>query len=347
MKLINKRKKEQKTIYIHIGFMKTGTSAFQSFINDVSNKNILMKNDIYYPEINKKAQNYLAFSLLDTIPPKVQHILPIERKTLYKNLINEIKECEEGNILLTSESYSLISSERFLGNNTPKKLYKLLKDNNFEIKIIIFIRRQDEYLESLYNQIIKRHNFTELYHKDINQFYIENIDLFDYQKIIDSWAEVFGENNLIVKIYKKEENSVTNIFSSIVGNVEIKGVKNEIINEKISSKTLEFLRIANKFEINKERGNQNDLLINLTEEVFSKFNKTSSQLSFEQSKKIMKDYFEKNKLFANKYLSGDYSWCNPELINYKNDHHSDNKIDIEDAIHVAVKIWNHFQKQIS
>jgi len=344
MKLIKKRKQVKKKVFIHIGFMKTGTSAFQAFLNNEKNKKFLIENDIYYPNINRKAQNYLAFSLMDTIPPKVQHILPIGRDELYKTLVDEIKNSKQKNILISSESLSLITTSYFLGHETPERLYQLLIDENIEFKIIVFIRRQDEYLSSLYNQIIKRHNFNSLYNKDINSYFLENIELFDYKTIIDNWAIVFGKNNLIVRVYKKGENSVANIFKAINANIEMKEIENDIINEKISNKTLEFLRIANKFEIDKSNGQQNDLLINMAEEVFSKENKFTSMLTFENSKKIMNDFFEKNKLFSLSYLEDDLSWCDPETIGYGIDYNDNFKISTEEVIEVTTKIWNHFQK---
>jgi len=336
-------KRNRKTIYIHIGFMKTGTSAIQSFIK--LNHSFFENNNFYFPPSNEEAMNYLAFSLLDEVPPYIHHTLPINANKLYKKLNNEIKKSKQDNIILTTEAFYLISTKYFLGEKAPKKLFDLLKNNNYNFKIIAFLRRQDEYLETQYNQHIKTHNFWNLYDKDIYTFYDEKKELFDFNLILNRWANVFGEENIKVKVYEKSKNSILD-FLEVLGINEIsKLLKNNDVNPKLSSKALEFMRLANKYDIEKRTAKQNYTLVQLIEDVLNCTDSKSSLLSQDDSKNIINDFYTGNIELSNKYLNGDTSWFDIKKIDKFNNLEENNNLTMEECVMVAAHIWNYYQKK--
>lgn len=337
-------KKQNKTIYIHIGFMKTGTSALQSFLS--KNSKFLRINDIYFPEVNQKAMNYLGFSLLDEIPPYVHHKLKISAKDLYGELKREILKTKQNNIIITAEAFSLISTNYFLGENGPIKIREFLIDNSFNFKIIASVRRQDDYLISQYNQHVKTHNFYNLFHEDIEQFYSEKKELFDFNSVIKRWEKVFGTENIILNIYDKKLDSVVEFFKLF--NLDIKSFNVEYAgnyNAKLSNKGMEFMRVANKYGINKQSASQNYLLIELIEKQLS-HDERKSTLPRHLSNQVLKDTFEGNVDLSNRYFNANYTWFDTEMDDVSQENSLDtNELRTDEAIKVATAIWNYFQKK--
>lgn len=335
-------KRKKKIIYIHIGFMKTGTTAIQSFLNESSD--FLKENNFYFPEINKEAMNYLGFSLLKEIPPYVHHKLNLKKEDLYKTLKKEINKSKEDNCIISTEAYSLISTKYFLGDKAPLLLKSLIEEPNFSFKIIASIRKQDEYLVSQYNQHVKTHNFYGLFHGNINEFYEAKKELLDFNSVIKRWESAFGNDNIILHVYDKERNSVDdflkllNIHSNISANLKQK------INLKMSAKGLQFMNIANKFNIIKKTSKQNALLVELIEkEILDKNTKVS--LSRDLHNRIINDFTVGNKEISDKYLNGNYKWFETQLLDELVQEETENEeLTLEDSIRIAATIWNYYQK---
>ncbi len=82
-------------------------------------------------------------------------------------------------------------------------------------KIVLFLRRQDQLVNSFYNQLIKAHRSTI---DDIEQFeqrlgsYQQS---FDYRIILEKWSSVFGRANLRPIIYDKMRSSVVSFFEAL------------------------------------------------------------------------------------------------------------------------------------
>lgn len=321
--------------------MKTGTTAIQNFIK--SNKKYLNDNGFLYPEINVKAMNYLAFSLLDEIPPHIHHKLDKTAKDLYRELNKEISKSSHDKIIISTEAFYLISTDLFLGKEAPKRLYEMLKNNNYEFKIISYLRRQDEYLETQYNQHIKTHNFTNLYSKDINEFFKEKIELFQFNKILEGWEKVFGRENIIVEIYDKKKDVVKSFLKILDINFIENKKKQKDINPKLSEKGLEFMRIANKYGIVKSTENQNYPLINLIESNINS-NKNYHLLNQEQCDKIMLKFKDENKILSEKYLSNNLDWFSENSNRPKNI--IKESISVEECIKISTEIWNYCQSKM-
>lgn len=336
-------KRKKKTIYIHIGFMKTGTTAIQSFLTESSS--FLTKNNFCFPEINKKAMNYLGFSLLDEVPPYVHHKLDLNREELYGILKKEINKSKEENIIISTEAYSLISTKYFLGDEAPFLLKDLLNEKHFNFKIIASLRRQDEYLISQYNQHIKTHNFYDLFHGDINKFYKDKIELFDFNRIIKRWEKAFGKDNIMLYVYNKERNSVVDFIKLLnIKDEKIDTIVKRETNMKMSEKGLQFMNIANKFEVIKRTAKQNSLLVDLIEKEISDKSMKAS-LSKDLSNRIIDDFNSGNIEISDSYFNGNYEWFESKTCDDLNQEENwVNGLTIEDAVKIATAIWNYYQK---
>ncbi len=199
----------KKTLYLHIGHHKTGTSAIQQFC--VNNRHKLEEQGLLYPETGiafDRMHHKLAWSLWDkpwAHKDIVEQILEDVESAdiLWNNLREEIEDRGLNNVLISCEEFSTRST---LEQCQKVKNYINKTFENFEVKIIVYLRRQDEAIESRYKWLVSMPyaNITcniEDYTEEIDSQFHSSLN---YHNAISPWASVFGKENIIIKPYIKE-----------------------------------------------------------------------------------------------------------------------------------------------
>jgi len=196
----------KKTIYLHIGSGKTGTTSIQYMLYK-NKESLLDNNTLYYTK--------------DFTPEPNHHYLIT---TPYSNDIwnkdrekyQELKEVFEQ----SSASKMIISTEKIMG--VPKYYLKEIQQlfGVFEVKIIAYIRNQIELIPSHYLQR----------QKDLFADYKGNIENFfhsykmgwgnEHALVLDNWLPVFGKSNILILVYDRallEEGDVCLDFAKVLG----------------------------------------------------------------------------------------------------------------------------------
>jgi hypothetical protein len=175
-----------RTLFLHIGTPKTGTSALQWFF--FQNRDLLKKVGITYPEFGIVDDCHhrigASFHHPDVRPSYIQYkdMLTLEE---YADMIKAI----DGDVL--------ISSELIAHGDLASKLRAAIGD--IDIRVIVYLRRQDSFLESWYNQEVKL-----LSGEGIQEFHARAGGLLDYQRgILEGWAGEWGDDRIIVRVYEK------------------------------------------------------------------------------------------------------------------------------------------------
>lgn len=191
-----------KTLYIHIGMHKTGTTAIQNFLF-LNKEKLAREGLLYYSDvpIDYKFANALK----------------------NKEDFNYIKEHIRG-LNDVRQSKVILSCEVFLeGDHIPELLMEILNNesiyNKFKIKIIVYVRRWYEWIESAYLQVSKGVSRQGL---SFNE-YLEQTALDKFLNRIFLWKEIFGIENIIFRIYDKDQfknQSVIDDFLSVF-NIEL------------------------------------------------------------------------------------------------------------------------------
>jgi hypothetical protein len=347
----------KRLVYIHIGTMKTGSTALQTFFK--TNSNHLKKRNIYYPNIISQAGNFLGFSLLPQTPPLVHQKMDINSDELYSRLNREIENSIQDRILLSCEAYYLLSTDMFFGRKFPFLLKDMLlkNENKYQFKIIIYLRQQDDYAESLYKQFIKTHNFYNYYSKTIHEFIEEFECLLNFKDILSYWEEAFGKENLIVKIYDKSKFHQKNIFSDFLEIFQIKVDDNfkippKDINASLGIKSTEFFRIANSHNPLKNPHQLNKEFVNIVTSLLDKDDKgrTSPLLSHNEKQKLLKKYKQDNEVIKNTYFedagNGPLFPVQQKKVKDPSETLTEECLKVEDAVKVAVEIWNSLQREL-
>lgn len=190
---------EKKRLYLHIGMHKTGTTAIQNFL--FQNHSSLKDNNLLYYSNNCAIDYRFALAFKDRTD--FEYVI---------RSLEEIKKAREENIILSCEVF--LEEDHIAG-----LLYEYLTQNGileqFDVKIIVYIRRQDCWLESAYNQITKSYNWRRLTFEE----FLLTKELESYQDRIFLWENVFGTSNMIVRPYLENvgQDWLFNDFLSILG----------------------------------------------------------------------------------------------------------------------------------
>lgn len=113
----------------------------------------------------------------------------ISAEPLYRH-VSRVDEGEEGRRLDGGAAY--------LGDPLPYIQALRQAIGQFDVKVVIMLRRQDLFLESLYSEQIMARDYTD----DIEQFAEERAWMLDYDARLGEWASVFGQENIDVRVFE-------------------------------------------------------------------------------------------------------------------------------------------------
>lgn len=245
-----------KTLYVHIGIPKTATTSIQKFCSD--NETVLNKHGYCYPRFPWKY----------TPNPTRRNGL-----FLYKEIAeNGIRQREEEDRrraegfaviqeLFKTFDYVILSDEIIwhASYRRRKTIWNEIKEQGerigFSVKIIVYLRRQDEYVSSWWNQIIKagaKYPPTG-YEETPWEEYRANIPpsmQIDYCHALEKIAAVLGKENIIVRRFERNQfygGMIESDFLHCLG-LELTdeySISPQYSNQRLSGNTPEIKRVIN------------------------------------------------------------------------------------------------------
>ena len=254
------------SLCLHIGMPKTGTTAIQHFLDQ--NREALRRNGTLYPTCGIPTFQHAALvkSIAEPRYPWVKFNAAIEcfDPVAYVNrMFEECRQKECSRILLSSEffwaapamqsdlSYHTVSEENlgYLEDFVSRcgELFRVFD----RVQVIVYLRRQDVWLDSFFGQQIKD-GFTvpeeqQLLEPRIYLLYAENLQL---------WAREFGEENILVRIYGNQLADVTTDFCQLVGlhcsQLTSPAADAEIVNTRLTPLAAEIMQKALTLNIDSE-----------------------------------------------------------------------------------------------
>lgn len=189
-----------KTLILHIGHYKTGTTALQVFFSQ--HGPMLAKHGIEYPNVwmHNAKHSAFAFSILKAAGVTklmYDYADPTTPQQMWDDLYRHIDE--------KGRTTTLISSEEFMRIGQFPKAQEVLRDvlsrrpADLNVKVIVYLRDPASHLQSWYNQLIKM-NFPV---SDLNTAVngdIEDIH-YDYRRALQPWQDAVGAENMIIRPY--------------------------------------------------------------------------------------------------------------------------------------------------
>lgn len=294
-------KGQNKKLFIHIGAHKTGTTAIQNFL--ALNREKLKNRGFLYPG---SANNHYRLS------QEIRHDENVVENTDSESLeiINEIRENY-------NSCHSFILSSEGFWEIIPPKHPQILKDFisktglEFDIKILLYCRSQDTWLESAYQQQIKQVNvrsvqtFREIIDKKL--FFVT----IDYYTLLSNWSDAFGKESITARIYEKHSKG-DGLLDDFCDFVEIYD-RNRLVKPSLSQsniglrpESIEFLRYLNLLEIHKNDFLEIvDILSGMEKNPIGQYNFLSAY-----DRKSIQEYFSE----SNTKLAASYINCAPEEL---------------------------------
>ena len=294
-------------IYIHIGHPKTGTSAIQALMH--LNKDLLFKNKYIYTHCSDFSQPYQTSSgnasfivqnILENTPEIAAEIIEKSIKTNY-------------NQVFSSEMLSLLLLDR----KKRDCFYKIFKNHRF--KIIIYLRDQVQYTESIYAQTVRNHNNVE----NIDDFFTnsKNINLFgsskyaisdeecnnygihNFSNMVIELVDDIGIKNVCLKLYEKEQFIGGNIYSDFLECIGLKLTEEYVmpqkyVNPSFNYDILQYRRYANMFnydtDIDGNKNKINKLLLDYSSKKETLKNNNKLQLLTKNQQTLIRETFKKD-----------------------------------------------------
>lgn len=300
-----------KTLILHIGTPKTGTTSIQNFCG--LNRERLDELGIHYPvmpycfkRVNPTRNGHFLVGSI-TFDGSRERNIEKENEVFAEELehLGELFQ-EHDTIMLSEESIWTISATR------KKDLWKILKEHsekyNYQIKVIVYLRRQDQLMLSRYNQMLKTdvvagvRRFSS-YKKSMNTKFKP---MLQYRERIEDIAKYVPKENIIVKRFDRKyfyKGDLTTDFFHILG-IELDDTftpLEEIANVGLSVQSGEIKRIINR--LRPISYDDNEKLIALLNECDNLLPESkAAMMSTEQVEKYMKPFIKGNEELAAEYI---------------------------------------------
>ena len=293
-------------LLIHVGSPKTGTTSIQTFLSQ--NPHILLRNDYSYPDIHKE-YSYIFEMGMRRCNVNGQHLEIVvfqedeRRKSIYYALLR--RHLTHHSVILSEESLWLLSPEQL------KAIFSELKERiNIKIRVIVFLRRPDVYLESLWKQGVREY----LLCTGVDDYIKSNLDKIDYLSRLQVIEEQIGHENIIVVPYETGQNrgidSVKLFLDSIgINNNDIKiAVRDNMsFSEEAISYKIEFNKLYQ--ELN---GNKNLIYLDAIERAFLSWDNIQSAIKSTKKYGFMSQEIREEIIFKERDVLNDIlmEYCN-------------------------------------
>jgi hypothetical protein len=171
--------------FIHIGIRKSGSKAIQRFLAE---ETLRPNAEVYFP---------------------VQGREGIWHQPLYFALLEEDGSLLDATLAaqsLQDQNVGVFSYERL--HDLPSRSIRIIREKLGDAQVILFIRRQDQAINSLLNQFAKAHRTSFAQVMEFERTITHYNPSFDYQAILSRWADVFGAEAIVPIIYDKRTDAL-------------------------------------------------------------------------------------------------------------------------------------------
>lgn len=284
--------KFNKTVFIHIGYGKTGTSSIQDMM--FRNRNFFLKKGLLYPEIGLWMSSHHKLTQI----PHQKNYVPYIGDNLRK--IREAFVYGNCNKLLIS-SENLCFSQRELIEMYANVFGSL------DVRVVMYVRRQDYLVPSVYLEWVK--NGWD-YKGNIADYFAFSKIAYDFLTRLSDWEELFGQQNIRVRLYDDRIiKDVCQDFLACIGMSEFMGqLKFYRSNPSLSPVFVDIVRAIDQMELAKD--NRALLVSKLVESsAFVKGVTNKYLIDDDLRHLIYQTYKQSNIELAGRYLTDKESEC--------------------------------------
>jgi len=230
-----------KTIHFHVGAGRCGSTLIQALFNEPAMHRI-------FEHVSMKYDPNLYLALGGRVPVdtfdeetwrgfREEHFRPLKAETA-------------DNFFVTQENIFGVSWEKGVANRCRASCETIeFLTEGFRTRIVILIRRQDTYIESLYNQLIKRQELRD-FSTFLDEMPLENLD---WAGVADTYADRFGKDNVTVLPFERRVLNSAGVEDFVAAVLVAIGITEKItienvpvMNPSLAPRVIEVQRLANK-----------------------------------------------------------------------------------------------------
>lgn len=227
-----------KTVVLHAGAGKTGTSAIQTWL--ARNQRRLERHAIFYPPppegLGSAAKGKITTgnaSLLVDYTRQRRLPVPFDEAAFFAWL---------DGVLRHPADTILFSSELLPGGDRRKlaELKAYLEERGCRVRVVYAVRNAADHVFSKWGQMVKRHGC----YMDWEQFSRE--PTVPFLRVLDSFSKVFGSEAIEVINYERSKHDIVRRFLATVTSADLGDTRVETINRSLSAHEIELMRDFNK-----------------------------------------------------------------------------------------------------
>ena len=303
---------DMKTLYLHIGTPKTATTSIQTFCSD--NREILERHGYCYPlfeyKFAKASQYRNAHFLIGVIEDEEGNRQYEREQEIVNEGIGRILELFKtyDNVILSDEG--IWNRGFFEDTHCWERLKKGFKEKEIAVKVIVYLRRQDDFLFSWWNQQVKAgmvgssvFSWDEIVEE---RPYIQ----LDYYDMLTKISTYVGVQNITVRIFDKGHFAGGSIYTDFMEAVHLEltddyRINSPMNNPSLTKNNIEIKRILNMMpDLNKQKNDYfRKVVTQLSEE--NPEEGRSSMFSEEENKRFLEQFREGNAKIVKEYLGKD------------------------------------------
>lgn len=184
----------KKTIYLHAGTHKTGTTAIQKFLYGNKDELLLYNYDYLIDNCIWNAHHPIGWSFQGTQSAIIQYC-PWYERGIINNLEEEINRSEKQNFILSSENLFQLKNLDFI-----ERFFK--RFSGFDFKVMIYLRHQSSFIESWYLELV-RADYCKL-DASLEDFVNHPMYQLDYNSELIAWTNFVEKQNIYLFDFERE-----------------------------------------------------------------------------------------------------------------------------------------------
>jgi len=334
------------TIYLHIGLEKTGTKTLQTAL--AVNRQLLLQHGFIFPRA-PGPYTHLGLAIYaanEGAVPDLRKYVGLFEQERYLAFLEahpaELARELGGSACQTAIFSNEHCSSRLSSVTEIAKLRRLLRPLARQCSVIVYLRRQDDLAVSRYSTFVQSGATAEF-------CFPSGVPWFDYLRLLDMWAEVFGRDNLVIRIFEPAQMKGGDLladFFSIIGFAGYGQLQRPADqNRSLDVHTLEFLRRFNAHvpvftdnAVNLDRGDVAEALAGIAA-------REPLRPSPEAATAFMIQFAQSNAEVARKYLH------RPDDALFSSEPRGDRRprtatLDAGKAVEIAAALWRWQQGRI-
>jgi len=240
---------------LHIGSGKTGTSSIQTFLH--RNRKRLAELGLLYPKTpgvtrhtrlglfirpDNALDDYIAWHRQDAASPAAF------RRSFRRRLFREINDSGLSRVLFSDEALYSSSDEEL------RRLRRFTGRFAGSLRLVVYLRRQDDHLMSRYQQVVKvgeTRRLTEWAHDP------EHADTYDYYVRLCAWERLLEPDEFVVRRFEPDSFVDGSLLQDFFDAAGIDARADDLTptptrNPSLDAESVEFLRVFNLYRVENE-----------------------------------------------------------------------------------------------